>query len=172
MFIKINNRCYWIHADAFNKSSKIHYLHLYFVYDKLCWTYFVRIFLEVSILTNNIELKADSNYLSQYNFQHSTFSPIWVCDTLIKLYICNEKIHTQKSKVLNFFDNLKFDRKADIVMHSRSMRCVWNLPRSCTSIGKSREHMLDSNNKSDKLHEVAQLELYRDSLKHEFLVVF
>ena len=32
--------------------------------------------------------------------------------------------------------------------------------------------MLDSNNKSDKLHEVAQLELYRDYLKHEFLVVF
>ena len=28
-----------------------------------------------------------------------------------------------------------------------------------------------SNNKSDKLHKVAQLELYRNSLKHEFLVV-
>ena len=31
--------------------------------------------------------------------------------------------------------------------------------------------MLDSNNKSDKLNEVAQLQLYRDFLKHEFLVV-
>ena len=72
----------------------------------------------------------------------STFCPIWVCDTLIKLYICNDKIHTRKSKVLNFFGKLKFDEKADIVMHSRSMqRCVWNLPRSCTSIRKSRENI-------------------------------
>ena len=36
----------------------------------LCWTYFVRIFRNVSALTNNIELKADGNYLSEYNFQH------------------------------------------------------------------------------------------------------
>ena len=36
----------------------------------LCWTYFVRIFRKVSALTNNIELKADGNYLSEYNFQH------------------------------------------------------------------------------------------------------
>ena len=35
-----------------------------------------------------------------------------------------------------------------------------------------RIYMLDSNNKSDKLHEAAQLERYMDSLKHEFLVVF
>ena len=75
---------------------------------------------------------------------------------------------------LNFFDNLKFDRKADIVMHSRSMRCVWNLPRSLARALENLEriYMLDSNNKSDKLHEVARLELYRDSLKHEFLLVF
>ena len=32
--------------------------------------------------------------------------------------------------------------------------------------------MLDSNNKRDELHEVAKLDLYRDSLKYEFLVVF
>ena len=32
--------------------------------------------------------------------------------------------------------------------------------------------MLGSNDKSAELHEVAQLELYSDSLKHEFLVVF
>ena len=31
--------------------------------------------------------------------------------------------------------------------------------------------MLDSNNKSDKLNEEAQLEFYRNSLEHEFLVV-
>ena len=32
--------------------------------------------------------------------------------------------------------------------------------------------MLANSNKSDKLHEVAQLELYRGSLNYEFLVVF
>ena len=63
-------------------------------------------------------LKADGDYLSEYNFQHYTVNII--CDTLIKLYICNNKIHTQKSKVLHFFDKLKFDKKADIAMHSRS----------------------------------------------------
>ena len=51
----------------------------------------------------------------------STFSPIWVCDTLIK-YICNDKIHPRKSKVLNFFDKLKLNQKADIAMHSRNMQ--------------------------------------------------
>ena len=38
------------------------------------------------------------------------------------MYICNDKIHTRKSEVLNFFDKLKFDEKADITMHSRSMQ--------------------------------------------------
>ena len=64
----------------------------------------------------NIVLKADGNYLPEYNFRLSKlskFSPIWVCDTLIKLYICNDKIHTRKSEVLNFLDKLKFDEKAD-----------------------------------------------------------
>ena len=54
----------------------------------------------------------------------SAFSPIWVCDTLIKLYICDDKIHTRKSEVLKFFDKLKFNEKADIAMHSRSMQPV------------------------------------------------
>ena len=31
--------------------------------------------------------------------------------------------------------------------------------------------MLDSNNNCNKLQEIVELELYRDSLKHEFLVV-
>ena len=35
-----------------------------------------------------------------------------------------------------------------------------------------RIYMLDSNNKRDELHEVAQLDPYRDSLKYELLVVF
>ena len=47
---------------------------------------------------------------------------MWVCDTLTKLYICNDKIQTRKSKVLIFFYKLKFDEKADIAMHSRSMQ--------------------------------------------------
>ena len=45
------------------------HLYLYFVYNKLCRTYFVRTFREVSVL-NSIVLKADSNDLSEYNFQH------------------------------------------------------------------------------------------------------
>ena len=36
---------------------------------------------------------------------------------------------------------------------------------------KERRYMLDSSNKSKKLNEVAQLELYRDSLKDKFLGV-
>ena len=32
--------------------------------------------------------------------------------------------------------------------------------------------MFYSNNKSDKLNEVAQLELYRDFVKQEFLLIF
>ena len=118
MFIKINNWCYWIHTATFNESSKINYLYLHFVYNKLCWTYFVRIFREFSVLTNDIVLKADGNYLSELStlLSLSTFSPIWFCDTLIKLYICNDKIHSRKSKVLNFFEKLKFDEKVDIAM--------------------------------------------------------
>ena len=41
---------------------------------------------------------------------------------IIKLSICNDKIHARKSKVLNFFDKLKFDEKADIEMRSRSIQ--------------------------------------------------
>ena len=73
---------------------------------------------EVSVLSNNTELKADG-YLSEYNFQHY---PIWVCDTLINLYICNNNVHTRKSKILNFFEKFTFDEKADTVMHPKSMQ--------------------------------------------------
>ena len=41
---------------------------------------------------------------------------------LIKLYICDNKIHTRKSKVLDFFDKLNFDEKEDISMHSRNTK--------------------------------------------------
>ena len=62
---------------------------------------------------------------------------------LIKLYICDNKIHARKSNVLHFFDKLNFDEKADISMHSRSTEPAMflNLPRSYTSIGKSRENI-------------------------------
>ena len=45
--------------------------------------------------------------------------------------------------------------------------------RSCKRALKNQErrYMLDSSNKSKKLNEVAQLELYRDSHKDNFLVV-
>ena len=35
-----------------------------------------------------------------------------------------DKINKQKSEVLNFFDKLKFDEKADIALYSRSMQPV------------------------------------------------
>ena len=49
----------------------------------------------------------------------------------------------QKSKVLNFFGKLKFDEKADIAIHSRSMQPAMflKLSRSSMSIGKSRENI-------------------------------
>ena len=60
---------------------------------------------------------------------------------LIKLHICNDKIHKRKTKVLNLFNKLEFDEKTDIAMHSRSMQPVvfLKLTWSCTSIGKSGE---------------------------------
>ena len=44
------------------------------------------------------------------------------------LYICNDKIHTRKSKVLNFFGQLKFDEEADStadsILEARNQQCL------------------------------------------------
>ena len=41
---------------------------------------------------------------------------------LIRLHICNDKIPTRKSEIVDFFVKLKFDEKAFIAMSSRSMQ--------------------------------------------------
>ena len=41
-----------------------------------------------------------------------------------------------------------------------------------SSKNPEKTYMSNSNNRSDEPNKVAQLELHRDSLKHEFLVVF
>ena len=75
--------------------------------------------------------------------------------------VWNDKILTRKSEILQNFDGLKFDEKAEIANYS-SCQNIKNLERT---------YMLDNNKNSDKFNERAQLEFYRDSLKHNFLVV-
>ena len=79
----------------------------------------------------------------------------------------------RNSNVLNFFDKLKFDEKT---RHCNAFKKHATSDVFGTYVGLAgalenleRIYMLDSNNKSDKFHEVAQSELYRDSFKHEFL---
>ena len=50
------------------------------------------------------------------------------------------------------------------------MKRIVGLPRAPKNLEKT--NTLGSNNKSVKLDEVAQLEFYRDSFKHVFLVFF
>ena len=41
-----------MNPDDFNKNSKIVHICIYFVHNKLCFTYSVRYFVKASVLTN------------------------------------------------------------------------------------------------------------------------
>ena len=60
-------------------------------------------------------------------------------------------------------------------MHSKSMHPAMFLKVNLGVVRALKNvegtYLLDSKNKSGKLSKVAELELYRDSLKHDYLVI-